>query len=110
MPRPRISTESRKTFVLDRGVSAYVYEKQSDFERADLEYLAEYFSRAYPGRQAIFADRILGHADIWSIQAGRNRSLAVKMLKWFLEKGIFSPEMLAAITNKTVEEVNMLVQ
>ena len=103
-------TRMERTFALDRGVTVYIYEKHSQFETEDLEYIAGYFSQVYPGREEIFADRILGRANIWTIQAGRNRSLAVRILRWLLDKGIFSAEALAAITNKTLEEVNMLAQ
>ncbi|MBQ7544493.1 MAG: hypothetical protein IJT02_06065 [Synergistaceae bacterium] len=103
-------TRTENTFSLDKGVTAYIYEKQSPFETEDLEYLAGYFSRIYPGREKIFADRILGRADLWTVQRSKNRSLAVDILKWILDKGILSAESLAVITNRTVEEVNMLVQ
>lgn len=47
------------TFSLDDGVVVYIYKKTSDFDRADLQYLADYFTDYYPGNEKIFADRIL---------------------------------------------------
>lgn len=47
-----------RSFKLDGGVTAYVYEKVSDFEKSDYQYLANYYSKKYPGKDAMFADRI----------------------------------------------------
>jgi hypothetical protein len=47
-----------RSFKLDNGVTAYVYEKVSDFEKSDYQYLANYYTKKYPGKNAMFADRI----------------------------------------------------
>ena len=48
-----------KTFTLDDNVKAYIYQKKSDFEEADLQYLADYYSKLYPGEDDMFANVIL---------------------------------------------------
>lgn len=47
------------SFKLDNNVTAYVYEKVGEFEDEDLQYIADYYSNLYPGKEALFADRIL---------------------------------------------------
>lgn len=49
-----------RSFNLDRGVVAYIYIKTSEFSKADLEKIAEYYTNYYPGYDELFAKRILG--------------------------------------------------
>jgi len=51
------------SFVLDNDVKAYIYQKTSDFERSDLQYLADYYSKLYPGKDGLFTDVILHSQD-----------------------------------------------
>lgn len=59
-PIGRHFTKDSTNFSLDNGVIAYIYIKNSDFEDRDLHYLSDYFTNYYPGKETIFADRILG--------------------------------------------------
>ena len=52
-----------KSFKLDNGVVANVYEKTSEYEQSDLQYLADYYSNRYPGKEEMFADRILSYSS-----------------------------------------------
>lgn len=52
-------TKKSEGFNLDDGVTAYVYEKISEFEEFDLEYIAEHYTNYYPGKEELFEDRIL---------------------------------------------------
>lgn len=47
------------SFKLGNNVTAYVYEKVGEFEDEDLRYIADYYSNLYPGKEALFANRIL---------------------------------------------------
>ncbi len=48
-----------QSFSLDHHVTAYIYEKISDFELSDYEYLADYYDQYYPNMNKLFSDRIL---------------------------------------------------
>ena len=58
-PIGRHFVKLEKTFTLDDNVKAYIYQKKSDFEEADLQYLADYYSKLYPGEDDMFANVIL---------------------------------------------------
>ena len=46
------------SYSLDDNVTAYIYKKISDFEKADYQYLANYYDNYYPGMEEMFSDRI----------------------------------------------------
>ncbi len=97
-----------RRFELDGNAEAFVFEKQEEFTGDDLRQLAEYFTELYPGREELYAKRILVRQNQWDIQGQRNRGLAVKGIKWLLEKKILTPEELAAVTDRSVDEINLL--
>ena len=47
-----------QSFPLDNNVTVSIYEKESSFEAADYEYLADYYDRHYPGHEDLFSARI----------------------------------------------------
>ena len=101
-------TRKDRSFKLDDGAEAFVFEKQQEFTDDDLHGLADYFTELYPGREDLYAKRILGRLNQWDIQDHRNRALAVRGIKWLLDKKILTPEQLAAVTDRSVEEINLL--
>lgn len=46
-------------FILDEEVTVSFYVKNSDFSQEDRQKIAAYFSDYYPGKEALFADRII---------------------------------------------------
>lgn len=58
-PIGRHFTKNSTVFYLDNGVIVNIYIKNSDFEDGDLHYLSDYFTNYYPGKETMFADRIL---------------------------------------------------
>ncbi len=58
-PIGRHFSKMQQSFALDCHVTAYIYEKTSDFELSDYEYLADYYNHYYPGMNQLFSDRIL---------------------------------------------------
>ncbi len=99
-----------KEFTLDNGVKVYFHEKTSDFTQEDLQYIADYFTRIYPGYEAIFANRILNHTDIWDSQAQLWSPSVVAIIRWIAKNNLLTPEQLAAATNKNVEDIKFLYQ
>ena len=47
-----------QSYNLDNNVTAYIYEKISDFETADYQYMAAYYDNYYPGMEDLFSNRI----------------------------------------------------
>ena len=94
-----------RTFALDGGTTVYIFEKQSDFEQEDLQYMADYYARVYPGHEAIFADRILGRAEISEALGHKWSPKVITVLRWLMRKGLFTPEELAFATNRTTQEM-----
>lgn len=103
-------TKNSRTFNLDGGAEVVLFEKQHDFSDDDLHELAEYFTELYPGKEDLYAKRILGRLSQWDIQGQRNRGLAIRGIKWLLNRHILTPEQLAAVTDRSVEEINMLAE
>lgn len=101
-------TRDERTFKIDGGVTVYIYEKHSDFEQEDLDYIAEYFTKLFPGHEKIFADRILGREGIAETLGTKWNPKVVTVLRWLMKNGIFTPEQLAFATNRTIHEINML--
>lgn len=58
-PIGRHFEKNDKYFILDDDVKVFIYEKNSDFEKNDLEYLSNYYSEYYPGQEELFKNRIL---------------------------------------------------
>ena len=48
---------------LDRDTSAYIYRRESDFTDEDLSEISSHFESMYPGREALFSNRILSESD-----------------------------------------------
>lgn len=103
-------------FTLDNGVKVYVYEKQSEFEDSDLHYIADYFTKLYPGREKIFADRIFNSNKPKPELINRkpfvknNRPLVVKLVKWALKNKLASPEHLAEFSHRKPQEFYELMR
>ncbi len=97
-----------RTFTLDDDVHVFVYEKKSPFTDEDLQYLADHFSKIYPGHDKIFADRILGGDKLDSAIANRFSPKVVEVLQWLLKKKLFTPEQLAAASNRPIYEIKHL--
>lgn len=53
-----------QSYPLDNDVTAYVYEKISNFETSDYQYLADYYDNYYPGMGEMFSDRIWRAAEV----------------------------------------------
>ena len=46
-------------FRLDRDVTAVVFRKETQYSEADLDVICDYFTDLYPGKEALFSDRII---------------------------------------------------
>lgn len=57
-PVGRHYRQCQETFPLDQGVTAYIYERVSPWEQADIDYIKSYFTSLYPDHPELFADRI----------------------------------------------------
>ena len=101
---------NERTFMLDEDVEVIIYEKVSEFEHDDLEYMAAHFSAVYPKYDHIFAKRILGETGVAGVIGDRYDPRVVKVLRWLLEKKIFTPEQLAAASNRPVYEIRHLIE
>ena len=99
-----------REFTIDNGVKVYFYEKTSDFTQEDLQYIADYFTKIYPGYEDIFANRILGGTDIWDSQGQLWSPSVVKIIRWIAKNNLLTPEQLAAATNKSVEAIKILYE
>ena len=108
-PIGRHFTKLNKTFRLDNNVHVFIYERKSAFTQEDLQYLADYFSKAYPGYDRLFTDRILGNQKVDSAIAYRFSPKVVEVLRWLLKKKLFTPEQLAAASNRPVYEIRHLM-
>lgn len=53
--------EQSQSFDLDNGTKARVYVKQSALTQDNLQFLADYFTKRYPGHEDMFANVILGN-------------------------------------------------
>ncbi len=100
-----------RVFTFDNDDPVFIYEKQSDFTREDLEYLADIFTKAYPGREDMFADRILGKTgNIGDALAQRTDKRVIAVLRWLLDNKLFTPEDIAEITARPMQEIKMLMK
>lgn len=97
-----------RVFTLENNVKVLIYEKQSDFTQEDLQYMADYFTKIYPGYIHMFADRILGRADISDSLSDKWSPKVVTVLRWLLKNNYFTAEELAFATNRTIHEINSL--
>ncbi len=97
-----------RVFTLENNVKVLIYEKQSDFTQEDLQYMADYFTKIYPGYTHMFADRILGRADISDSLSDKWSPKVVTVLRWLLKNNYFTAEELAFATNRTIHEINSL--
>ena len=57
-PIGRHFVRMEQSYNLDNNVTAYIYEKISDFETADYQYMAAYYDNYYPGMEDLFSNRI----------------------------------------------------
>lgn len=97
-----------RVFTVEGDVKVYIFEKQSEPDEEALQYLADYFTNKYPGHEDIFAGYIFNRTTDWERYSNTNRGLAVKIMNYLLEKGYFTPEELALITDKSIDEINKL--
>lgn len=58
-PIGRHFSKDNISFQLDNHVVVYIYWRKSDYTQADRQYVADYFSKKYPGKNQLFSDRIL---------------------------------------------------
>ena len=100
--------KNERTFMLDGGVEVIIYEKISEFEHDDLEFMAAHFSAKYPGYDNIFRKRIFGETGVAGVIGDKYDPRVVKVLRWLLERNIFTPEQLAAASNRPVYEIRHL--
>ncbi|MBQ6773342.1 MAG: hypothetical protein IJP48_04680 [Synergistaceae bacterium] len=115
-PIGRHFRKNERSFTLDGGITAYIYEKQSEFEDSDLHYIADYFTKLYPGREKIFADRIFNYNKPKPELINRksfvenNRPLVVQLVKWALKNKLASPEHLAEFSHRKPQEFYELMR
>ena len=104
--------KNERTFRIDGGEEILIYEKQSEFTQEDLQYIADHFTKIYPGHEAIFAKRILNadKSGISEALSHRWSPRVVYVLRWLLVNDIFTPEQLAAASNRTVYEIKQLLE
>ena len=104
--------KNERTFRIDGGSEIIIYEKQSEFTQEDLQYVADHFTKIYPGREELFAKRILsaGKSGIGEALSHRWSPKVVYVLRWLLVNNIFTPEQLAAASNRTVYEIKQLLE
>ena len=62
-PVGRHFNKMNQSYLLDNDVTAYIYEKVSDFETSDYQYLADYYDEYYPGMDELFSTRICKAAE-----------------------------------------------
>ncbi len=99
-----------RTFILNKDVRVYIYEKKSDFEDEDLHFMADYFTNIYPGHEDIYADRLLQRQDLWDRQKAKGRSSMVSILRWLMNKNLLTPEEIADITGKPLSVIEQLLE
>lgn len=62
-PLGRHFNKMDQSYLLDNNVTAYIYEKVSEFETSDYQYLADYYDKYYPGMDELFSARIWKAAE-----------------------------------------------